>query len=80
MDPPHSFVDQQVKGPFASFTHQHLFTEMDGGTHLLDIFEYQSPLGLLERLADILFLKRYMERVLRHRNEEMKYVLERRNK
>jgi len=72
MDPPYSFVDEQVKGPFASFSHQHLFEEIDGGTHLQDVFEYRSPLGWLGRLADALFLKQYMERLLRRRNNTLK--------
>ncbi len=72
MDPPHSFVDEQVKGPFASFSHQHLFEEVYGGTHLQDVFEYRSPLGCLGRLADTLFLKGYMENLLRRRNDALK--------
>jgi hypothetical protein len=33
-----------------------------------DVFSYASPLGLLGRLAGVLFLKRYMRRLLEERN------------
>jgi hypothetical protein len=34
-----------------------------------DVFDYTSPLGLLGRMADILVLERYIERLLHTRAE-----------
>ena len=39
---------------------------------MLDTFDYTSPLGLLGRLADVLFLRQYMSRLLRQRNAYLK--------
>ena len=39
---------------------------------MLDTFDYTSPLGPLGRLADILFLRQYMSRLLRRRNAYLK--------
>lgn len=45
------FVDQQVRGPFASWVHQHRFeTTSDGGTRMEDHVEWQPPLGALGAL------------------------------
>ena len=76
MDSPTYFCDEHVSGAFPSFTHHHYFT--DKGTHTLmrDVFQYQSPLGLLGRLADVIFLKRYMERFLDQRNLVIKELAE----
>jgi hypothetical protein len=41
-----------------------------------DRFEYKSPLGSLGRLADLLFLKRYMERLLRTRADVIRLAAE----
>jgi ligand-binding SRPBCC domain-containing protein len=64
---PHHFVDEMVHGAFARFRHEHVFHSRDGETVMVDLFDYTSPLGLLGRVADMLFLRRYMEKLLRER-------------
>lgn len=76
MNAPNSFVDVQKKGPFHSFEHHHIFEETEGGTHMVDVFNYRSPLGILGRLADRLFLKKYMTKLLLRRNETIKQFAE----
>lgn len=39
---------------------------------MIDVFDYTSPLGPLGSLADLLFLRRYMTRLLRDRNAYLK--------
>lgn len=46
------------------------------GTFIVDRFDYTSPLGPLGTLADLLFLKRYMRRLLTKRNGIIKQVAE----
>jgi len=41
-----------------------------------DVFDFQSPLGLLGRMADQLFLVRHMRSLLQTRNEMIKTVAE----
>ena len=73
---PDFFVDIMVKGAFKSFRHEHHFEEIDGETIMEDVFDYQSPLGILGAIADRLFLKRYMTNLLSKRNEMIKEVVE----
>lgn len=73
---PHFFVDEMVSGAFHSFRHEHHFKETDGVTCVIDIFNYRSPLGHLGKLADWLFLTRYMERLLKERNRVIKEYAE----
>lgn len=76
MDRPHRFVDVMVKGAFHSFTHTHEFFEESGGTMMVDTFAYQSPLGLLGRMADRLFLENYMKSFIKFRAHELKKMAE----
>jgi ligand-binding SRPBCC domain-containing protein len=69
---PHLFEDCMVKGAFASFAHLHEFVEESGGTRMIDVFDYRSPLGVLGKLADRLFLERYMRRLLTVRAASLK--------
>jgi ligand-binding SRPBCC domain-containing protein len=77
MTPPTGFADEQVRGPFAWFRHEHRFTEVDGGTRMVDEWEHASPFGPLGALVDRLVLGRYMARLLRTRNAALKVAAER---
>lgn len=73
---PDSFTDEMVSGAFKSFRHIHKFEAKYNGTEMTDIFSYVSPLGILGKLADYLFLKRYMENLLMNRNLVIKAYAE----
>jgi len=75
-DPPNRFVDEMVRGAFARFRHEHQFLSVPDGTDMVDIFDYTAPLGPLGRLADGLFLRRYMTALLRERNAYLKRAAE----
>ncbi|AJY74022.1 SRPBCC family protein [Paenibacillus beijingensis] len=76
MEPPWRFTDEMIRGAFRRFTHTHEFIPQADGTLMIDRFDYDSPLGLLGRLADILFLTRYMEQFLVKRNTVIKEIAE----
>ncbi|HEX5104378.1 MAG TPA: SRPBCC family protein [Pirellulaceae bacterium] len=66
-DPPHRFVDVQVRGPYKSWHHTHEFHEADGGTLMLDHVRYELPLGPLGSLAAALFVRRLLNNIFDHR-------------
>jgi len=50
-DPPHQFVDTQLKGPYRRWIHTHRFRAVDGGTAVEDDVDFRAPGGwLVERL------------------------------
>jgi uncharacterized protein len=50
-EPPHRFVDRQLRGPYASWQHTHDFVPLAGGTVMRDTLQYQLPAGRLGRAA-----------------------------
>lgn len=52
------FVDEQRKGPYKMWHHEHHFTEVEGGVEMTDIVSYEIPLGILGRLAHLLFVRK----------------------
>ena len=66
-DPPHRFVDEQVRGPYRSWHHLHEFRVVDGGTEIRDTVRYALPLGPLGRLAHVLVVKPQLESIFAYR-------------
>lgn len=71
------FVDEMVSGAFNRFRHEHIFEASERGVIMTDIFDYTSPLGVLGKLADFLFLKKYLTTFLLERNQIIKLLAER---
>ena len=65
-----------VKGAFRSFFHDHWFEESDGRTIMRDVVEFSSPGGVIGRIFDALFLRRYLERLIAGRAEVLRKELE----
>ena len=70
---PDHFRDSQIRGAFKRFDHDHFFFGVrDTLTRMVDQFDYQSPLGVVGRMADLLFLEKYMRNLLQKRNDVIK--------
>ena len=77
MSRPGHFRDSMLTGAFTRIDHDHFFeAQPDGRTLMRDVFDYSAPLGLLGRVADCLFLKAYMRRLLEARNNVIKRLAE----
>ena len=69
--PPHAFVDEQLRGPYAIWHHTHTFTPGDGGTVLGDDVVLRPKGGPLAGLVMSAFVRRDVERIFRFRAETM---------
>lgn len=79
IDRPHLFVDEMVSGIFRRLQHVHQFEEEGEGTTLMrDILTWVSPLGVLGRLADRLFLQRHMREFVATKQRNLARIAERR--
>lgn len=76
MDRPAYFSDEMVRGAFRRMEHQHYFVATSEGTLMRDVFNFTSPLGILGRLADALFVKRHMRAFIVERNRVLKETAE----
>jgi ligand-binding SRPBCC domain-containing protein len=75
-DRPHLFGDEMVRGAFSCMRHTHRFTECKGGTLMSDEFFFTAPLGILGRIAEVLFLTRYIRNFLNKRSLCLKQLAE----
>ncbi|HEX7848076.1 MAG TPA: SRPBCC family protein [Chitinophagaceae bacterium] len=61
------FIDEQRKGPYALWRHQHFFKEIEGGVEMTDLIHYKNPLWVLGDLANALFIKRKLRQLFEYR-------------
>jgi ligand-binding SRPBCC domain-containing protein len=70
-EPPVRFVDEQIRGPYAFWRHQHTFEAIDGGTLVGDCVDYALPLRLCGSLAHALVVGRQLRRIFTFRQDAM---------
>jgi len=68
-NPPHSFVDEQLRGPYRQWIHRHAFEPKDGGTLASDFVRYAVP---FDCIAHPLFVRRDIERIFAYRQEALR--------
>ena len=75
-DPPHAFVDRQLRGPYAEWVHTHRFTERsDGGTLMEDEVRFRLPFGPLGVLGAPL-VRRQLRRIFAYRRAVIASLVE----
>jgi len=67
-EPPLRFIDEQRRGPYRIWIHQHLFTEKDGGTQVEDLVEYAAPGG---RLVHRFLVRPDLEKIFAFRGQAL---------
>ncbi|QOI99417.1 MAG: SRPBCC family protein [Phycisphaeraceae bacterium] len=65
--PPFRFVDEQVKGPYLLWRHEHTFEPAPGGTRCTDRVDYRIPGGPLAPILHRLIVRRDLERIFDYR-------------
>ena len=74
-EPPRSFVDEQLAGPYRSWVHTHTFTDAGGrATHIRDEVRYALPWPPLGRLARPA-VARQVTRIFRHRQRRVRELV-----
>ena len=74
-DPPHEFIDEQMKGPYNFWHHTHKFKKVDGGVEISDKVIYSIPMGIIGRFLHFLWIKRDLEKIFSHRKKVINDLL-----
>ena len=65
------FVDEQRFGPYSFWHHKHFIKEVEDGVIMEDIVHYKLPLGIIGRLAHILFVRNKVEEIFSFRRKKL---------
>ena len=67
--PPHRFVDEQLRGPYRQWIHEHTFEPRNHGTFARDLLRYVVP---FDTLLHRWFVRPDIERIFQFRAAELK--------
>ena len=67
-NPPHSFVDEQISGPYQKWHHTHTFEREGDGTRCIDCVRYRHIGGMI---AERLLVRPDIERIFEYRKQTL---------
>ncbi len=66
-----SFIDEQRKGPYKLWRHQHIFEETSRGIKMIDDLEYALPMGPVGSLVHKIYVKNRLKEIFDYRYEQV---------
>ncbi len=76
-EPPYRFVDQQLKGPYRKWHHEHVFESVPEGTLMHDRVHYEVPFG---KLVHQFVVRNDLIRIFEYRQKQIEAILNERSK
>lgn len=68
------FVDEQRKGPYRIWHHEHHFREVPGGVEMTDLLYYDVGKGIFGAIASALFVDRKVHQIFNFREKKLKEI------
>lgn len=72
-DPPHRFVDEQLRGPYRAWIHEHTFHDESGGTACEDHVRY-APIG--GAIVNKLLVERDVKKIFAYRSARLAEIFQ----
>lgn len=61
------FIDEQRKGPYNIWHHEHHFENIDGGVRMTDLLHYSIPYGFIGSIANAIVVKSKLRALFEYR-------------
>lgn len=61
------FIDEQRKGPYKLWHHQHHFEKTEGGVMMTDLLHYSIPYGFIGSIANAILVRSKLRALFEHR-------------
>lgn len=63
------FIEEQIRGDLDHFKHEHHFKSAENGTIVIDLLDYGRPKDIIGRILGGMYLRNYLEELVRRRND-----------
>jgi ligand-binding SRPBCC domain-containing protein len=70
-EPPRRFIDEQIKGPYLYWSHEHGFEESGSGTRMTDHVRYAVPGFVFEPVLHLGFVRNRLRRIFDFREQAL---------
>lgn len=61
------FIDEQRKGPYTRWHHEHHFRPIEGGIEMTDVVEYKNPFGIIGKWANDWIVRKKLSEIFTYR-------------
>ena len=68
-EPAYSFIDQQIKGPYSIWHHQHTFKKIKNSVEIYDDIQYSIPFGIIGRILHYFWIRKELENIFKYREK-----------
>ena len=68
------FVDEQRFGPYSFWHHKHFIYPTENGVVMEDVVDYKIPLGILGKLAHMIFVKYKVKQIFTYREKALNEI------
>jgi ligand-binding SRPBCC domain-containing protein len=68
------FVDEQRKGPYKIWHHEHHFKQVENGIEMTDIVTYELPFGILGKIANPLIVENKIKQIFDYRFKKVEEI------
>ena len=65
------FIDEQRRGPYRIWHHEHHFKRVEGGVEMRDILYYAVPFGFIGKLANLIFVRNKVKQIFSFREKRI---------
>jgi len=71
VEPLKFFIDEQRKGPYAFWHHEHHFREMNDGVEMTDVVQWKVPVGFIGDLLNAIIIQKKVESIFSFREKKL---------
>ena len=71
VEPPVAFIDEQSRGPYRIWRHEHHFRKVGGGVEVRDRITYALNFGVLGRFTHAVLVRRRLETIFDYRRQAL---------
>ncbi|MGM0408075.1 MAG: SRPBCC family protein [Bacteroidota bacterium] len=68
------FIDNQIKGPYKIWHHEHRFKSISDGIEMNDILYYDLPFGFLGKIANRIFVQKRVNDIFNYRAQKIQEI------